>query len=281
MDVVKNDGINQFKFDGIGVDGNDSSGDQLRDFEAMLKLIAELRSLKPDIYINQTTGTWPSPFWLLFADSIWRGGEDHSFVAGEAPERERWISYKDNDVFDEVVSRSDLYPLNSLMLHGIIYAKQAHGLNYDTNNILKSEIRAMFGNGTQLQEMYITPALMTQKNWDTLAEATKWSRANADTLVDSHWVGGRPDDHQVYGWAAWSPKKGILTLRNPTARTQQIEIDPAKVFELPESAAKNFNLINPFKDQPLELTSLTAGLETTFNLKPFEVLVIEALPAKP
>jgi hypothetical protein len=280
VDVVKKYGINQFKFDGIGQNTGTGGGGAQRDFDAMLKLIAELRSLKSDIYINQTTGTWPSPFWLLFADSIWRGGEDHSFVAGEAPERERWISYKDNDVFDEVVSRSDLYPLNSLMLHGIIYAKQAHGLNYDTNNILKSEIRAMFGNGTQLQEMYITPALMTQKNWDTLAEATKWSRANADTLVDSHWVGGRPDDHQVYGWAAWSPKKGILTLRNPTARAQSIKIDPAKAFELPADAAKKFTVASPFADQKVEVNKLAAGAETTFKLQPFEVLVIEALPVK-
>jgi hypothetical protein len=278
VDVVKNDGINQFKFDGIGVDGNDNDGAQLRDFEAMLKLIAELRSLKPDIYINQTTGTWPSPFWLLHADSIWRGGEDHDFVSGNAPWRERWISYKDNDVHDEVVGRSDLYPLNSLMVHGIIYAKSAHDINYDTNNILKSEIRAFFGNGTQLQEMYITPALMTPQNWDDLAEAAKWSRANADTLVDTHWIGGSPADRSIYGWASWSPKKGILTLRNPTVRVQEIKVDPAKAFELPEGAATDYTIVSPFKDQTVTVSKLRAGEETEFKLQPFEVLVLEAWP---
>jgi len=278
VNVVTNYGINQFKFDGIGENTGTGGGGAQRDFDAMLKLIGELRTLKPDIYINQTTGTWPSPFWLLYADSIWRGGEDHSFVSGNDPERERWISYKDNDVFDEVVSRSELYPLNSLMLHGIIYAQKAHGLNYDTNNIFRSEVRAMFGNGTQLQEMYITPSLLSQDNWDTLAEAAKWSRANASTLVDTHWVGGRPDDHEVYGWAAWSPKKGILTLRNPTARARTINIDPAKAFELPAGAPQNYTVSNPFKDQTVDVTNLRAGVETKFRLKPFEVLVIEALP---
>ena len=278
VNVVTNYGINQFKFDGIGENTGTGGGGAQRDFDAMLQLIGELRTLKPDLYINQTTGTWPSPFWLLYADSIWRGGEDHSFVSGTAPERERWISYKDNDVYDEVVSRSDLYPLNSLMLHGIIYAQKAQGLNYDTNNIFRSEVRAMFGNGTQLQEMYITPALLTPENWDTLAEAAKWSRANAATLVDTHWVGGRPDDHQVYGWAALSPAKGILTLRNPTARAQSIAIDPAKAFELPASAAKTYSIVNPFKDQTVEVTKLHAGEATRFRLRPFEVLVVEALP---
>ena len=280
LEAVRNYGINQFKFDGIGENTGKSSG-AMRDFDAMLKLIAELRALKPDLYINQTTGTWPSPFWLLYADSIWRGGEDHSFLPGKEPERERWISYKDNDVYEHIVGNSELYPLNSLMLHGIIYARHAQGLNYDTNNIFKSEVRAMFGNGTQLQEMYITPGFLTPDNWDALAEAAKWSRENADTLMDTHWIGGAPADHQVYGWASWSPKKGILTLRNPAASVQEIKIDAAKVFELPEHAPRHYKLVSPFKDQHLETEALNGGEEATFKLKPFEVLVIEALPVGP
>lgn len=283
IDAIKKYGVNQFKFDGIGATGNgdDDESTVMRDFEAMLRLDTDLRKIKPDLYINQTTGTWPSPFWLLYADSIWRGGDDHSFVAGTTPFRERWITYKDNDVYDEVVGRGELYPLNSLMIHGIIYAKWAHDINYDTNNILKHEIRDFFGNGTQLQEMYITPGLMSETNWDELAQAAKWSRANADTLVDTHWIGGSPADGEVYGWAAWSPKKGILTLRNPTAHKSKIKIDPAKAFELPEDAAQSYKVIDPFGDQDLQVTNLTAGVEAVFNLKPFQVLVVEAWPSSP
>jgi hypothetical protein len=279
MDVMAHDGINQFKFDGIGVSsGGDDSEAALRDFEAMLRLIAELRAVKPDIYINLTTGTWPSPFWLLHADSIWRGGEDHSFVQGNEPARQRWITYRDNDVYDEVVGRSELYPLNSLMLHGIIYAKHAHDLNSDPSDAFKSEVRDYFGCGTQLQEMYITPTLLTQTNWDDLAEAAKWSRANAETLVDTHWVGGSPSDREVYGWAAWSPKKGILTLRNPANHPKEIKIDAAKVFQLPEDAATKYNLVPAYKDESLDFDKLVAGQPVTFKLQPFQVLVMEAQP---
>jgi hypothetical protein len=280
VEVVRKYGVNQFKFDGIGVGSKDDPSAGLRDFEAMLRLIAELRALKPDIYINQTTGTWPSPFWLLHADSIWRGGEDHSFVSGSDPERQRWITYRDNDVYDGIVSKSDLYPLNSLMLHGIIYAKHAHGLNTDSNHVFKSEVRSYFGSGTQLQEMYITPSLLTSREWDVLAEAAKWSRQNADTLVDTHWVGGSPGERKVYGWAAWSPKKGILTLRNPSAKPAQIKLDAAKVFELPAGSPTTYTLVSPYPDQQLELTTFPAGEETTFQLKPFEVLVMEAVPGR-
>ena len=83
---------------------------------------------------------------------------------------------------------------------------------------------------------------------------------------------------QVYGWASWSPKKGILTLRNPSAEPAEISIDAAKAFELPEGAAQHYTIANPFPDQKVEVTQLRAGEETTFKLKPFEVLVVEALP---
>ena len=100
----------------------------------MLRLSPSCARIKPDLYINQTTGTWPSPFWLLHADSIWRGGEDHIF-AGVGSDRQRWITYRDGDVYEHVVSRTTLYPLNSLMLHGIIYARHAHELNADPGTI--------------------------------------------------------------------------------------------------------------------------------------------------
>ena len=280
VSVVTNYGINQFKFDGIGQNTGRGGGGAMGDFDAMLRLIGELRALKPDLYINQTTGTWPSPFWLFYADSIWRGGDDYSFVSGPEPERQRWISYRDNEVYERVAGRSRLYPLNSLMLCGIIYARLAKGLNYDTDDGFKSEVRSFFGSGTQLQELYISPSLMTPQNWDTLAEAAKWSRENAATLVDVHWVGGAPAQGQVYGWAAWSARKGILTLRNPAPKAQPIEIDAGQAFELPARAPQDYTLVSPFKDQLLGVKQLKAGQAATFRLAPFEVLVVEAMPSR-
>jgi len=275
VDVVHNYGVNHFKFDGIGSGSGEGAGSALRDFEAMLRLVAELRLIRPDLYINQTTGTWPSPFWLLHADSIWRGGDDHSFN-GAGSDRQRWITYRDGDVYERVVSRTQLYPLNSLMLHGMIYARSADKLNVDPKHDFTSEVRSFFGSGTQMQEMYITPKLLTAANWDTLAASARWARENAVTLRDTHWVGGDPAELKVYGWAAWSPHKGILTLRNPAARPASIAIDAGKVFELPENAPRSYTLTSPYSDQRSTVSSLTAGEPATFSLQPFEVLVLEA-----
>ena len=93
------------------------------------------------------------------------------------------------------------------MLHGMIYAERHKQLSADPSNDFRNEIRSYFGTGTQLQEMYITPSLLSTQNWDDLAEAAKWSRANADVLKDTHWVGGDPAWQQVYG-VDWVAPKG-------------------------------------------------------------------------
>jgi hypothetical protein len=278
LDMVTKYGINQFKLDGTGSINSVMPGSRFgSDFEAAISLIQDLRRAKPDLFVNLTTGTWPSPFWLGICDSIWRGGEDHTFE-GDGPFRERWITYRDADVYERIVKGGPLFPINSLMLHGIIYARKAHDLDADPSGRFTHEVRSYFGTGTQLQEMYVSHGLLTPQNWDVLAESAKWSRANATTLVDSHWVGGDPRKREVYGWASWSRAKGILTLRNPSGEARVFTVDLAKDFELPEGAATAYTLTAPFKD------ARPKGIEGTVNaykpfeitLKPYEVAVIEA-----
>jgi hypothetical protein len=280
LSMIRRYGVNQFKLDGTGNASSAFPGSSFdSDFDAAITLIDELRAEKPDLYVNLTTGTYPSPFWLRYADSIWRGGEDHDF-AGVGSNRQQWITYRDGDTFRGVVSRGSLFPLNALMLHGLIYAKRANKLDTDPRGDFTDEIRSYFGTGTQLQEMYVTPSLLTQPNWDTLAEAANWSRRNADILVDTHWIGGDPRRLEVYGHAAWSARRGILSLRNPSDRPQSIAIDVGRAFELPDVAARSYTARSPWvEDRARASMALQAGTEHTFALRPFEVLTLEADPA--
>jgi hypothetical protein len=277
--MIREFGINQFKFDGTGNANRVSPGSEFdSDFDAAISLIGDLRQVKPDLYVNLTTGTYPSPFWLRYADSIWRGGEDHSFE-GVGSWRQRWITYRDAATYKHVVQAGPLFPINSLMLHGMIYASKAKSLNADPDGDFASEVHSYFGTGTQLQEMYISPDLLSTQNWDDLAEAAKWSRSNAATLVDAHWIGGDPSHLEVYGWAAWSPAKGILTLRNPADRAQKFAVDVQSALELPARAPIRFSARSPWKgDSGRVPVQLNAGLKHEFSLQPFEVLNLELSP---
>jgi hypothetical protein len=278
-DFIRRYGINQFKFDGTGNADRVIPGSEFdSDFDAMISLIHDLRRQEPNLYVNLTTGTYPSPFWLWYADSTWRGGEDHSF-AGVGSDRERWITYRDAATYEHVVKAGPLYPLNSLMLHGIIYARYAEKLGTDPQHDFANEVRDYFGTGTQLQEMYVTPSLLTQADWDVLAEQAKWSRENASTLVDTHWIGGDPAKLEVYGWAAWSPEKGIVTLRNPSDKPQTFALDIAKALELPADAPQKYAAMVQWRSEEAP-KQMSAGEFVKVELQPFEVWRVELKPER-
>jgi len=275
--MLREYGLNYFKFDGIGVGGRPAgtTAEFASDMKALLRLISELRQVRPDVFVNTTTGTWASPYWLWFSDSIWRSGRDWG-THGWGSKRQQQITYRDKETYHNVVKRAPLYPLNSLMTQGVMYAN--HGLPDESNDLIP-DIHDFFVSGTNCQELYITPSLMQPEHWDALAEAAKWSRANADVLVDTHWIGDDPAEGEIYGWAAWTKRKGILSLRNPSDKPGRIAIDIQKAFELPKGAAQRYSLKSPWKkDADKAAIVLTTQEAHTFTLEPFEVLVFDALP---
>ena len=281
MALLDKDCINQFKFDGTGNVNSVYPGSRFdSDFAAAIQLIDDIRADKPDTFINLTTGTWASPFWLKYADSIWRDGYDHNFV-GVGPYREQWITYRDEQTYRNIVEKGPLFPINSLMLHGIIYAQHAVHLDTDPGHDFANEVHSYFATGTDLQEMYITPSLLTTQDWDMLADAAKWSRANADVLRDTHWIGGDPGRLDVYGWAAWAPQRSFITLRNPDDKPRLAILDVGRQLQLPKDAARSFNVSDVWHSGGSDVPkTLDADREITVTLQPFEVLTLQLIPTR-
>lgn len=278
--MIREYGVNHFKFDGIATGMYASGGaDYMRDTEAMRRLMLELRREDPNLYINLTTGSWPSPFWLRFADSVWRQGGDMGY-AGKGSKQQQWLTYRDQETFRNIVRKGRLYPLNSLMNQGVAYSREGSAGDPTFNSAgFRDDVRAFFGSGTGLQELYIQPGKLNVEDWRVLAEGAKWSRANADVLVDTHWIGGDPSRLEVYGYASWNQRKGVVMLRNPDDRVREFALDVATAFELPPGANTRYRLQSPWPDaagvSPLETAG---GHPVTLTLQPFEVLVFDATP---
>jgi hypothetical protein len=274
-------GVDYFKLDGIGADlsFDKSNADDLADIAALLRLCQELRAMRPDAYLVLTTGIWPSPFWLWYGDSVSRNGEDADFC-GEGSLRQQWINYRDMDTQQSVVRRGPLCPLNAVMSGGVMYARRGRAapVNGDAKDLV-DEFRMFFGTGTQVQELYMTPQMMTPALWDALAEAARWSRANADVLVDTHWIGGDAGKSEPYGYASWSSRKGILCVRNPSRRPQSLTLKLAEAFELPPGAPTQFTLKSPWRaDAARTAERVAISADYRITLQPFEVRVLEARP---
>lgn len=281
---IQNDGISMFKFDGMAVSGektNDlavSSGADVfyqKEVEAFLRLINELTSLKPDLYMSLTTGTWPSVYWLFYGDNIWHGGDDTGMI-GDGSLRQQWINFRDAATYKYIVKRAPLYPLNSLMSDGICIADNGNPGKLEMNEKdISDEIWSFFATGTNLQELYINPHKLNSANWDCLAKAAKWARESESVLSDVHWIGGDPGKGEVYGFAAWSPKKAVLMLRNPSKEEKIFEVKVSGVFELPVSSKNDFVFYDAKTDS---IQPVAKGKSFHIKLKPFDVKVLNAFP---
>ncbi len=264
--MIRDYDMNLFKFDRMG-SGSDATGAAPRyaaDLRAVGKLCGEMRAAKQDVFINCTVGTWASPYWLMWCDSIWRGGNDCA-GSGVGTARQRWLTYRDDVIHDRFASKAPLFPLNAMMMHGIIVCKSSphntmrdykgtgshpyDGEGYATPTAcvdFASEVWMGMALGTGLQEYYITPGLMSKTWWDILADGVRWLKANEPTLTDAHWIGGDPADgpdmakrgnapKDVYGYASLGREKGIVILRNPSDKPQTVTVDLDGWLEMPKA----------------------------------------------
>jgi len=282
--MIRDFDVNYFKFDGIaaGIGSQGAGSRYAADVAALLRLVGDLRRQRPELFVNITTGTWPSPYWLWYGDSIWRNGHDVGFY-GAGSVRQQSITYRDMTTYRMIVRRAPVYPVNSLMIVSVCYAAlgTAAKMNYDVPDLV-DEIRMGLAGGTQCFELYVTPGMLKPEAWAALAEGIAWARANGDVLVDAHFVGGDPGKGEPYGYASWSPRKGILALRNPGEKPASLELDLAEAFELPSGAPTKYVLGSPWKaDAGREKLTLEAGRPHAFELGPLETQVLEAVPAQP
>ena len=148
-------------------------------------------------------------------------------LAGVGTNQQQWLTYRDQQIYDNIVCRSPLYPLNALMTQGVAYSRQGSaGDPTFTAAGFRDDVHAFFGSGTGLQELYIQPDKLTD---DGLAECWPKPR-NGRGPTRMCWsirIGSaaiRPK-LEVYGYASWSPRKGIIMLRNPDEQPRTFALD--------------------------------------------------------
>lgn len=294
--MVRDYDMRYFKFDGISTMAHATGPDtsRLEDAEGILKLLKDLRKQRRDLFINCTVGTWASPFWFRFADSVWRQKGDWGNT-GKGNSREKWITYRDSTVHEVFVQGAPFCPINSMMTHGLMISKfGAPGSMPNDIEGIKREMRCAFACGSALQELYIDHALMNSLGnngvlWDELVKCIKWFRSNSDVLDDTHWVGGNPWNEQtktaeIYGWASWNPDKAVFALRNPDDKEQTLKITLRKILDLPPNVKSHFTVKHAYDDQRelpgITNKTLSPDEEITWTLRPFEVFVFDLTPVR-
>ena len=215
--------------------------------DAEIELLKYSRSLRPEIFLNVTSSMWLSPWWLPYADAIWMGCSDFGFVKTvPAIERRDWaITYRDHHLWRRFRKERCQYPMTATMTHGVIYGKRNMlGGRDEPLDVWSDNVVWYFLRGMQMKELYITPSILTDAQWDVVGRACRWATDHAAVLRTAQLVGGDPAKGEVYGFASRADGVAFFGFRNPSIDPQSIEV---ATRDLIGSKPMKLKLIYPFK----------------------------------
>ncbi len=286
IDFIRHDGTGYFKWDGIQFSCNEPDHGHLPDIysrravmEAVIDLCRTARKENPDIFLNITSGTWLSPWWLKYANTIWMQGSDYGYAnVPSISQRDRAMTYRDTVLYDDLVEKRFWFPIANLMTHGIIKGHlqklggEAEPLDKFTDNAL-----LYFARGISMGELYISPDLLTEGEWDALALSVHWAKDRFSILDSTEMVGGNPEGRNPYGYVHFEGKRGIVAVRNPFIEPKTLKIDLSPSMGLdPLVTGLVVEKVYPVRYVSPDLKQAGATLE--LPLEGYETAVYEIYP---
>ena len=288
VNYAKDYNLGYFKWDGFLLASNDPGHGHLpgiysreANVSTYIDIIKAVRKVNPDIFLNITTGTWLSPWWLKYADCIWMQGEDYGYAENvpSLNDRDKAITYKDAVLWNDYRKLNLLFPMSSLMTHGIIKGRLNFlGGKNESLDSFSNAVMMYFGRGVMMWELYVSPDLLSNGEWNAIASSIKWAKANKRVLEKTRMILGNPIKDQAYGYLHMRKDKGILLLRNPDVfkRTVSIDMTP-NLGDIDPSTEYYVKVIYPYNLILPEPVKLNQSL--TVNLDGYEVLAAELIPA--
>ncbi len=288
IDFVEKDGIGYYKWDGIQFscsepDHGHPVGIYSRRavMDSVIDLCSAVRNRNPDIFLNITSGTWLSPWWVKYANQIWMQGSDYGYAnVPSISRRDAAITYRDFVLFDDLCKKKFWFPIANLMTHGIIKGNlqqlggEEEPLDKFTDNAL-----LYFARGVSMWELYISPELLTDNEWNSIAKAVHWAKDRFPILKSTEMIGGDPGQKKAYGYVHFSGKHGIIAARNPFIEPKflKVTLSPAQGLD-PDAASLVLERVYPTRWISPQIYAAGATLE--FPLDGYETAIYEIYPLK-
>lgn len=234
-----------------------------------------------DMWINQTSYSIPSPWFLQWSDSLWiQNSEDIGFIdkstTGEKlsdKDVDRTLTYRDNCYHDFSVVRNYQFPQEFIYNHDPIYGNTAKISMTDEE--FREYMFMMATRGTAFWELYYSYNMFNTAKWRINADALRFIRNDYETLKTSQFIGGSPKKGEAYGYSCWSENKGIISLRNPANRQQSITVTLDETIGVsPDMQNLKMAYVYPY-DKKTDGKIYSYGEVITVNLMPLEALIMK------
>lgn len=288
IDFVVNDGVAYYKWDGIQFscsqpDHGHATGIYSRRavMESVIDLCQTVRGKNPKIFLNVTSGTWLSPWWVKYANTIWMQGYDYGYADVPSPSRrDRAMTYRDYVLFDGLKRNNFWFPIANLMTHGIIKGDlqtlggESEPLDKFTDNAL-----LYFARGVTMWELYVSPDLLNKGEWQALARSIRWAKDRFSTLTSTELIGGNPGERSPYGYIHWDENRVIIAARNPFIEPAILTVymDSAPV---PEMSVASLVLERTYPTRWISPELVNDRKEIKLSLQGYETAIYEMYPLR-
>lgn len=126
-------------------------------------------------------------------------------------------------------------------------------------------------------ELYISPDLLTDGEWDALVKSIRWAKDRFEILQQTEMVGGDPGKSQAYGYVHLKGKYGIVAARNPFIGTQVLKVQLSPCLGL-DPKASSLVVERIYPTRWISPNLYEAGMELEIPLKGYETALFEIYP---
>ncbi len=288
VDFVEKEGAGYFKWDGIQFscsepDHSHPIGIYSRRavMESVIEMCDAVRAADPDVFLNITSGTWLSPWWVKYANTIWMDGYDYSWAdVPSISRRDAAITYRDMVLYEDFNKKDLWFPIANLMTHGIIKGHlQRLGGEQEPLDKFTDNALLYFARGVAMWELYISPDILTDGEWDAIAGAYHWARDRFPILERTEMVGGDPNKREPYGYVHFLEATGIIAARNPYISQSALEVELSPAYGI-DPGARRLILERVYPTRWISPELYRAGDTVTLALGGYETAVYEIYPVE-
>ncbi len=285
---VKNDGVAFFKWDGIQFSCSEADHghpiglySRRAVMDTVISLCQAVRHANPNVFLNITSGTWLSPWWVKYANQIWMGGGDYGYSdVPSISRRDAAMTYRDITLFQDMRVHKFWFPIANLMTHGIIKG-QLQKLGGEQEPIEKFTNNALlyFARGVSMWELYISPDILSTAEWKAIGRSLRWARHNFNILKHTFVIGGNPAKDSVYAYVHFNGSQGIVAARNPVITPQTVRIPLSDTLGL-DANARNLVLEQVYPYRWISPVLYAAGEEIPLKIDGYQLRVYRIFPLR-
>ena len=251
---------------------NDTRYDELKTYylvagtERLMQIMLRQHEINPNVFTAITNGAYLSPWWLQYTDVVWliNCGD----AAGGADRSEELV-YRDGVYYEVFKTENTKFPINSIFNHEP--KKTTTGESADE---FRDYLFMNLSRGAGFIELYIKTHVLSESDWDVLAEGIKWAGNYFPAFGHVKMYGGDPRQKKVYGYSGWSEKLGYISMHNPSGKPQKLTITMNRSIGIGKQV-KDYKLSSPLNSGMEGLKGTWSYGDTlTVELQPKEVRIL-------